>query len=294
MAGQVSVGGQLAWRHDGNSYGFFHTFDALNLEGDTRKVHVFVPHSYDSEKTKRYPVIYMNDGHTAFWAGGLTADSWEAQNTLAMLAEKNEIQEVIVVAVHPRDRTYEYTHSKWDDANVYGGLHQYIQYVSERVKPFIDKSYRTIPDASQTTIIGASFGGLAAFFIGNSHPEQFGIIGACSPSFWAGEDFLQDSTWQRGAPIENTTVGKLLANKKFEEGISRPKIWIDWGQPDNIFEVPVIERCQEMLKVLQNSFDYELNKNLFFFEDSIGGHSEAAWRFRFGLFAKTFYPAKNT
>jgi predicted alpha/beta superfamily hydrolase len=48
----------------------YHTYDALSLEGDVRKVEVFLPADHEDRKQK-YPVVCMNDGHTAFYSGCL-------------------------------------------------------------------------------------------------------------------------------------------------------------------------------------------------------------------------------
>ena len=68
----VVMGGQKAWSHDdGFNAGYFHTYDALDVGGAQdlpHKVHVFLPRDYDACDSG-YPVLYMNDGQTAFWKG---------------------------------------------------------------------------------------------------------------------------------------------------------------------------------------------------------------------------------
>jgi len=77
------IDGQTCHFHDesvnGISAGHFHTYDnfCVSSEHSSRKIHVFVPVDYmRNTEEKRYPVIYMNDGHTSFWKGGLANKSW--------------------------------------------------------------------------------------------------------------------------------------------------------------------------------------------------------------------------
>jgi predicted alpha/beta superfamily hydrolase len=170
---------QLLWPHDeGNDSGYFHTYDALVLDRDLdppRKVHVFLPRDYDSRHCA-YPVVYMNDGNTAFWPNGLSPYSWQVPNTLKELYEQGKIIPIIVVAIHPLNRSYEYLHVKEFSAPFKkegGGLVAYSDYLV-RLKHFIDSSYNTLRNRDFTTIIGSSHGGLAAFYTGCVHGEYFG------------------------------------------------------------------------------------------------------------------------
>jgi len=71
LASRFERDGQQAWFHDeGDSFGFFHTYDAFSACGGKRKIHVLLPRDYEASKDQ-YPVIYMNDGNTSFWRGGI-------------------------------------------------------------------------------------------------------------------------------------------------------------------------------------------------------------------------------
>ena len=101
------IDGQTGWAHDeGLSYGFFHTFDALNVSEHfpPRKVHVLLPWDYSSAPD-RYPVVYMHDGDTAFWRGGEANKTWDVAGVLGRIGHL--IRPVIVVAIHPVERAEE-------------------------------------------------------------------------------------------------------------------------------------------------------------------------------------------
>jgi hypothetical protein len=50
-------------------YGCFQEYDNLVIHDHPHKILVFLPNCYDDRKTCGYPVVYMNDGNTAFEPG---------------------------------------------------------------------------------------------------------------------------------------------------------------------------------------------------------------------------------
>ncbi|NES72380.1 MAG: alpha/beta hydrolase, partial [Okeania sp. SIO2D1] len=149
MAEKFTKGGQEGWYHDqGHWGGFFHTYDNFQVAGgedQPRKVHIFLPRGYEVTQ-QHYPVIYLNDGDTAFFPGSAYQKSWHFANILTRLYLTNQISRVIVVGVCPLNRDYEYTHAPvW--GKDWGGLSQYANYVAESLKGFIDHHYRTLAAA---------------------------------------------------------------------------------------------------------------------------------------------------
>lgn len=77
------IDGQKCHFHEDNANGItsghFHTYDHFHVSSEhpTRKIHVFVPVNYLNAQGKRYPVLYMNDGETSFWRGGVANKSWD-------------------------------------------------------------------------------------------------------------------------------------------------------------------------------------------------------------------------
>ncbi|MDJ0697868.1 alpha/beta hydrolase-fold protein [Mastigocoleus sp. MO_188.B34] len=288
------LNGQLAWYHDeGDDSGYFHTYDALVIEHDRdmpRKIHVFLPRNYSADGYG-YPVVYMNDGNTTFWPDGLSPYSWEVPKTLSKLYQKQEIQPIIVVAIHPLNRSHEYLHVKEFSAPFKregGGLFDYGSYLV-RLKNFIDCSYNTLKSNHHTAIVGSSHGGLAAFHTGCVYGEYFGKVGALSPSFWAG-GVLQ---------LQQTSLISQLDRFLEPSNHNRPQIWIDWGcQRLNgfhnlLFESQAACLGKSMVNLLQQKYNYVLGKDLFKYEDLIGGHDERAWAYRFGLLLKQYYKLDN-
>ncbi len=292
---QFSKGNQMAWFHDeGHSAGFFHTYDRLQVGGQNnapRKVHVFLPREYEISG-ERYPVVYMNDGQTAFFPGGAAVKSWRTAEVLGTLYDANAIRKIIVVAVHPLNRDIEYTHTPIPSIGG-GGLEDYTQYMADCLKPFIDRNYRTLSEARETTILGSSHGGLAAFYIACRRCDRFGNAGAMSPSFWVG----LDTGWTMFFPLATSNLldrtAPTLQNKTI-----RPRIWIDWGLVrtggfhNSWIEDRATKRGREMAKLLCSKFGYERDRELFTCEDPQGVHAEESWSERLPLVLKAFYSAR--
>ena len=290
MAHPLHLNGQFAYYHDeGHKSGYFHTYDGLQLDDRKdrpRKVHVFLPRSYD-HNIDRYPVVYLNDGNTTFWSGGLSPYSWDVAKTLDELYLQRKIRPVIIVAVHPLNRNYEYLHVKEFSSPLVkegGGLSDYSTYLV-RLKHFIDCTYRTIKNPASTTIIGSSHGGLAAFYTGCIQCQYFGNIGALSPSFWVGGVYN----------LPNTPLIAEVKNHLCPSHTNRPCIWIDWGLKRSgglhnfMIEHLATRWGKKMVKLLEQDYSYVLNQDLFQYEDKIGGHDERAWAYGFGLILKQFY-----
>jgi pimeloyl-ACP methyl ester carboxylesterase len=298
-AGSFTLGGQVAWSHDeGFAAGVFHTFDALAVGGDPgRKVHVFLPRDYESSGAA-YPVIYMNDGDTAFWSSR-AGKSWNIAGALAELYKADVFGRVLVVAVHPIDRRFEYTHTPYAPGRPSGGLAAYTDYVADRLKGFIDTHYRTLPGPEGAAIVGSSHGGLASFFMATRRPDRFGKAVSMSPSFWAGLDPVHGGDYPGGPLAESPLIAaasKTLANKSPHP---RPKIWLDWGLirtggiHNERIEATAAQRGREMAELLQNSFNYRLGSDLFAFEDPRGEHDELSWSRRFPAAMRALFGAST-
>lgn len=295
MAKQFTKGGQVAWFHDqGHSGGFFHTFDGLQVAGPNdapRKVHVFLPRDYETS-AERYPVIYMNDGETAFFPGGPEHQSWYMADILSDLYRQQHIRKVIVVAIYPLNREREYTHAPiWQQDCC--GVDAYSNYVANFVKPFIDQNYRTLADANNTMTLGSSHGGLAAFYLSTQYPDQFRLVAAFSPSFWVGLDSM---------PLDLPLRRSLQSSKLIDEArptlqntAKRLKIYLDWGlirtggEHNSFIEERTTLRGREMRDLLQNEFGYQLNQSLFVVEDPHGDHREGSWSRRLPNVLKIFF-----
>ena len=288
-------GEQRAWFHDeGHPAGFFHTYEALDIGGEPRKVQVFVPRDYEGSGT-HYPVLYTNDGDTTFFPGGAIGLSWHMGETLSDLYSQNAIRKVIVVAVYPVDREKEYTHAPaslglLNRKQSCCGVEEYANYLADKLKPFIDGCYRTLSQPQDTTILGASHGGLAAFYSACRRLEQFGNVAALSPSFWVGLDGGLGTFCSLANSKLLQLTGDALADRE-----KRPRFWLDWGLLRNggfhnwFIEGNTTKRGREMAKLLRDRYGYVEGEDLFVFEDAEGEHSETSWARRLPMALKALY-----
>jgi predicted alpha/beta superfamily hydrolase len=61
---------------------------------------------------------------------------------------------------------------------------KYIRFITDTLKPFVDKTYRTKPEREFTGIGGSSMGGLVSIYSGLMYPEVYGKLMIFSPSLW--------------------------------------------------------------------------------------------------------------
>lgn len=303
MTEQFVKGNQEGWYHDHSDWsGFFHTYPHFQPDSffdQPRQLQVFLPRDYEISDTV-YPVIYMNDGNTAFFEGGAYHKTWNMAHLLTRLYVSNRMRKVIVVAVFPLNRDYEYTHAPVRGQD-WGGVEDYSRYLANTVKPFIDHNYRTLKEAKKTLILGASHGGLAAFYTALKYPDVFGQVAAFSPSFWVGLDAVYD---QESFDVFDNYFGSLassplistVANTLNNEGL-KPKIYFDWGlvreggHHNSVIEERVTARGKEMRSLLIEQFNYQEQYNLWTVEDPLGEHNEESWSRRLEGVLPLFYPS---
>jgi enterochelin esterase-like enzyme len=145
---------------------------------EKRKLRVYLPHGYAQHPDRRYPVLYCQDGQNMFEHGAY--GSWKAHETLDRLSARGEIQDVIVVGVdHGPGRMQDYIAP--EDG---GRADLYARFLVEELKPHIDSTYRTKPEAEHTAILGSSLGAVAALYTAWNHSGVFGKVASLSGSWW--------------------------------------------------------------------------------------------------------------
>jgi enterochelin esterase-like enzyme len=140
-----------------------------NLEGDAadRDVFVFLPPSYASERSRRYPVVYALHGYS------IGAEQWTKEIHVPQTIEgafAKGANEMIVVL--PDSKTL-HNGSMYSSSVTTG---DFEQFVARDVVSYIDAHYRTIPDRNSRGLAGHSMGGYGATRIGLKHPDVFGSL----------------------------------------------------------------------------------------------------------------------
>lgn len=170
-APETSVVGNLAIHED---------FPSRYVE--SRAIRVWTPEDYDP--SLRYDVIYMHDGQNLFDSSiTWNKQEWGVDETLTALAEAEKIRPCIVVGIDNTSLRYEEYYPSAICGDVPPGVlpedfrplgDEYLRFVVEEVKPWVDSLYSTWGDPDHTFIMGSSCGGLISSYAFCLYPEVFG------------------------------------------------------------------------------------------------------------------------
>ena len=173
-----------------------------------RSAYVYLPESYGWDECRRYPVLYMFDGHNVFFDQDATyGKSWGMKEYL----DQTQTQ-LIVAAVecsHSPDngRLSEYSPYDFADPQLgrFRGLgRETMEWLIHDFKSEIDRQYRTLPDREHTFLAGSSMGGLMSLYGVMEFNHVFSRAGALSPSVWVAPGKL--SKLAREAELGRDTV----------------------------------------------------------------------------------------
>jgi predicted alpha/beta superfamily hydrolase len=155
----------------------------------TRRIWVYFPPDYETSGLS-YPVLYMHDGQNLFDATTSFAGEWEVDEALNELAQQGKhVPLVVGIDNGGSNRIDEYT--PWANSQYGGGDgDNYLQFIVETLKPYIDQQYRTLPGRESTGIMGSSIGGLISHYGSIKYQDIFSKAGLFSPSYW-----FSDSAW---------------------------------------------------------------------------------------------------
>lgn len=153
--------------------------------GRTRRVWLYLPPGY-ATSTRRYPVLYLQDGQNVFDAATSFAGEWGVDESLDSLRARGD-RGAIVVAVDNggTHRLDEYDPWKSADPQYGGGEgNAYVDFLAHTLKPYVDAHYRTRPGRADTGVLGSSLGGLIALYAALKYPGVFGRAGVFSCACW--------------------------------------------------------------------------------------------------------------
>src|SRR3954454_1988248 len=145
-----------------------------NLEGDNadRDVFVFLPPSYATQKSRRYPVVYALHGYS------IGAEQWTHEIHVPQTIEgafAQGTQDMIVVL--PDSKTV-HNGSMYSSSVTTG---DFENFVAHDLVTYIDAHYRTLPNRTSRGLAGHSMGGYGASRIGMKHSDVFGSVYIMSP-----------------------------------------------------------------------------------------------------------------
>lgn len=255
----------------------------------SRDVQVWLPNNYSDQK--RYAVLYMHDGQMLFDA----ATTWNKQEWMVdevaqkLQSNAKTIPFIVVGIFNGGDdlRYIEYLPNKPylrltlpEKAKLFAPLtdeppndletlvqsDNYLRFIVEELKPFIDGQYAVHTDKQHTFIMGSSMGGLISWYAMSEYPEIFGGAAAIS-SHWVGGSASQTN------PV--TAQFMLYMQNDFPAPGSH-KIYFDYGDQTLDAYYP---QLQAQVDQIMQARGYSQDDWLTLF-DKGADHSEASWQKR--------------
>lgn len=247
---------------------------------EKRNIDVWLPEDYSDDK--KYAVVYMHDGQMLFdskttW----NKQEWGVDEVFGKLIKEGKIRDCIVVGIwNSANRFAEYFPQRaWDGLSKteqqkvlneddytkqsytqIGPLaDNYLRFIVQELKPFIDKEYSTLTCKANTFVMGSSMGGLISYYAISEYPGIFGGA-ACISTHWPAASGITLNYVDKNYPNPNTH-----------------KIYFDYGTAtlDSLYE-PYQLKVDAMM--IRNGYikgkHFETHK----FEGE--AHTETAWNNR--------------
>ena len=199
-------------------------------------LYISLPDDYD-QSDKKYPVLYLLDGDVTF---GM------ATSIARYLQFGNKIPELIIVGIgygtlkksEGNMKSRDYTISPKRGRSGTGGAPKFRDFLKEELIPYIENTYRTIPD--ERTISGYSLGSLFAIYSLFTEPDLFNnyIIGSPHLSWDEYRIFtVQEEAFEKMDDIEAKvfiSVGSEEDEEKYFNPIDEMVTLIDEKGYDNL------------------------------------------------------------
>ncbi|EDP96604.1 alpha/beta hydrolase-fold protein [Kordia algicida OT-1] len=169
-----------------------------------RNVDVWLPENYSSDK--KYNVLYMHDGQMLYDASTTwNKQEWKVDEVATKLMREGKVQDFIVVSpwniaeIRWQDyfpqKAFEYLNEEAKNSllakakamnfEVVFNADNYLKFLTEELKPYIDKTYAVKTDREHTFVAGSSMGGLISMYAMCEYPEVFSAA-ACISTHWEG------------------------------------------------------------------------------------------------------------
>jgi predicted alpha/beta superfamily hydrolase len=250
-----------------------------------RPIDIWLPDNYSN--AEKYAVLYMHDGQMLFdstttW----NQQEWKVDEWASKLIGQNQTKPFIVVAVHniPQIRWLDLFPEKAflnieaskrqellengmnDMKNVSLNGDNYLKFIVEDLKPFIDKKYSVYTNPENTFIAGSSMGGLMSMYAISEYPDVFSGA-ACLSTHWPGAMPGEDNPFPDA--IFKYVEAKLPKSEQH-------KLYFDYGNQTLDAHYP--QYAPRLDSILAQKGYTDTNAKNLFFEGT--DHSENAWNKR--------------
>lgn len=177
-----------------------------------------LPPSYGEQITRRYPVLYAQDGQSVWSDGTDPFGVWGLERVIDELWDLGALDEIIIVSIDTGERRLERLGPVPDRKHGGGNGAAHLAAIVDVLKPTIDAELRTMPGRESTALLGASMGGLFSFWSAWTRPDVFGAAVCLSSSFWWNDRWLVRQVQHGTCPYP------------------RPRLYLDSGAASSGFE----------------------------------------------------------
>ncbi len=254
---------------------------------DARNVDVWLPDGYSPKK--KYAVLYMHDGQMLFDANSTwNKQEWMVDETVGKLWKEKKIKDLIVVGVWNNGA---YRHSEYypqkalpflpeetRDFIVKNSLRNkpqsdnYLKFLVEELKPYLDKNFATKKDRNHTFIAGASMGGLISIYAICEYPNVFGGAAGISTHL----PMVGDAKTPKLETVPESF--RTYLEKNLPKANSR-KIYFDYGDQTLDALYPPLQKKVDELMRAKGWVEKSWTTRFFAGED----HSEKSWAKRLDI-----------
>lgn len=148
--------------------------------GTSRRAFVYTPPGYSTDKSKKYPVLYLQHG----WGEDETAWSNQGHANLIMdnLIAENKTKPFIIVMTY--GMTNEVKFGKIREFKI----DPFQTVLTDELIPYVDANFRTLANRDNRAMAGLSMGGMETKMITMNKPDTFGYYGLLSGGLYNPND----------------------------------------------------------------------------------------------------------
>lgn len=256
----------------------------------SRDVLVWIPEDYSAEK--EYAVLYMHDGQMLFDKNtSWNKQSWEIDSLAHTLISSGRTAPFIVVGIDNCDKTrlLDYLPRRVFDYLPEEELQKhdmvspdmivsdnYLKFLVEELKPFIDSKYPTKKEAEYTAVAGSSAGGLISLYALCEYPDIFGAAACLSTHTpMALSESYEEMT--KDAPVWSKALRDYL--DEYRPAANSVKLYMDCGDQTLDAIYPIYQAKVDSL-FQSYGWDEEHYQSHVFAGHK---HDENSWKSRFDI-----------
>jgi alpha-glucosidase len=200
----------------------------------------------------------MQDGQNLFDATTSFSGEWQVDETLNSLFTQGDYGAIVVgIDNGGIERLNEY--SPWVNPSYGGGNgSNYMAFIANTLKPYIDANYRTKPEPEFNALIGSSMGAMISTYGAVAYPNVFKKVGSFSAAYWFALSDL------------NNFINASNAN------LADQRMYFVAGQTEYSTIMSDINGVKNNLQLKGLTTSNTLTKY-----DSFGTHTESYWRGEF-------------